>query len=180
MTDPDTMVAEAIAALRERREAEVLDAVAAAAAGHPRHALLWQALGMLHRALGDLAPALAALDHAAALAPGNAGIAHVRARAHLEAGLPALALFEAVAALAPDDPAVRLGKVSALLAERGSAAAIAALEAMLAAVLAERPADIALWGASDRADPGRPVRSGAGRGRARPRGGGRPCDVRRL
>ena len=177
MTGPDDMVAEAIAALRERREAEVLDAAVAAAARHPRHARLWQALGMLHRALGDLGPALAALDHAAALAPDNAGIAHVRARAHLEAGLPALALFEAAEALAPADAAVRLGRVLALLAGQGSAAAVAALEAMLAedvgwvagqaqlarmrwaagdrahfadnlaAALDEAPADLALWGA---------------------------------
>jgi tetratricopeptide (TPR) repeat protein len=177
MNDADAAVAEAIAALRERREAEVLAAVTAAAERHPGHTRLQQALGMLHRALGDLAPAIAALDRAAALAPDNASIAHVRARAHLEAGLPALAQFEAAEALAPTDAAVRLGKVSAMFAEQGNAAAIAALEAMLAedpgwvagqaqlaklrwaagdrahfadtlaAALARAPTDLALWGA---------------------------------
>lgn len=177
MSDADAAVAEAIAALRERREDEVLDAVAAAAEREPGHARLQQALGMLHRALGDLAPALVALDRAAELAPDNAGIAHVRARAHLEAGLSALDLFESAEALAPADAAVRLGKVSALFADRGSAAAIAALGAMLGeepgwvagqtqlarlrwaagdrvhfadalgAAVAVAPADFALWGA---------------------------------
>lgn len=177
MNDADATVAAAIAALRERREAEVLAAVTASAARHRGHARLQQALGMLHRALGDLAPALVALDRAAALAPDNPSIAHVRARAHVEAGLPALALFEAAEALAPADAAVRLGKVSALLAEQGNAAAIATLDSMLAedpgwvagqaqlarlrwaagerahfadslaAALAAAPADLALWGA---------------------------------
>ena len=57
-------------------------------------ARLWHVGGLLHRALGDLAPALACCAEAAALWPLDFGIAHLRARVALDAGLPAVDLYE--------------------------------------------------------------------------------------
>jgi tetratricopeptide (TPR) repeat protein len=120
------------AALARQDEAAAIDLVAAAARRHPGQARLWELLGLLHRGLDALEPAVEAYDRAAALAPNDAGIAHGRARMHLEAGRPAAALFDRTQALAPGDDMVRFGRVSAIFAEQGLAAALAALERALA------------------------------------------------
>ena len=67
------------------------------------------------------------LRAAAALAPRDFGIAHLRARVALEAGLPAIALYERALAIAPRDSA-RLGLVEAIQQEQGPAAAAARLD----------------------------------------------------
>jgi tetratricopeptide (TPR) repeat protein len=71
--------------------------------------------------------AIRAFDTAAALAPDDAVNAYSRATAYLEAGRPASALFDRALALAPGDDQIRFGRISAIVAEQGLAAAIAAL-----------------------------------------------------
>jgi tetratricopeptide (TPR) repeat protein len=102
-------------------------------ATHRASALVWQTLGLLHRALQDSGPAMRALERAAALAPSDARIAHALARVTLEAGLPAADLFLRAAVLAPGDASVRLGLAAARLAVGDGATAIAELDALLAA-----------------------------------------------
>lgn len=120
------------AALRDGEEERAIPLVIAAAERHPDHVPLHLLLARLHRAVDALTPAIAACDRAAMLAPGDVGIAQLRAALHLEAGRPAVALFDTALALAPGDQLLRYGRVSALLAGQGLAPAIAALEAALA------------------------------------------------
>lgn len=129
--DIDAVLGYGRAALRSRDEEAAIAIVAEAARRHSGHARLWELLGMLHRGLDDLAPAIRAYDRAAALAPADLAIARGRARMHLEAGRPAAALFDRALALAPGDESARFGKASAILAEQGLAAAIAELERAL-------------------------------------------------
>jgi Tfp pilus assembly protein PilF len=86
------------------------------AAGRLKSARLWQWTALLERSLDEHERAVASFDTAAALAPGDASIAHGRARIALEAGLPAEALFQTALELAPADGGVLLGYVAALLA----------------------------------------------------------------
>ena len=129
--DPDLAADAGLMARRLSAEEEVLPLVAEAAAAHAGHARLWQVLGLMHRALDELDPAIEALDRAARLAPGNALIAHGHARAALEAGRPAAALFERALPLAPADEALPLGLAAALIAENRTEEAAALLEARL-------------------------------------------------
>lgn len=130
--NPDAVTRYAIAALQRQDEAQAIPIVTESTRRHPDDARLWQMLGALYRAVGDLASALPAFEKAAALAPDDARIAHMLAQANLEAGRPASALFARAVAQAPTDGVVRLGVIAAILAESGPAAAIAALEADLA------------------------------------------------
>src|SRR5205085_10885627 len=97
----------------------------------PRDARLWHVSGLLHRAVGDLAPAIRCCDTAASLWPRDFGIAHLRARVRLEAGLPAAELFEQTVAIEPRDSA-RIGLIQAIQQEQGPSAAADRLDAMLA------------------------------------------------
>ena len=101
--DADALYAAGALAVRNGLEDEALPVVEAAVARHPVDARLWQVLGLAHRRREDLAPAVAAFEKAAALAPADALIAHSLARATMEAGLPAVERFEQALALAPDD-----------------------------------------------------------------------------
>lgn len=98
-------------------------------AGQPR---LWQLLGLLHRGLDQSEAAVAALARAAELAPADAPIANAQARVALDAGLPAVDLFERALALAPGDEGALLGLAAARLAEGEAQGAIGLLEARLA------------------------------------------------
>jgi len=131
--DADSAAAAALGALRAGREEEGLALLEQARAHHPNDARLWQIGGLLHRKLDDLEPAVAAFAKAAVLAPGNALIAHGHARAALEAGLPAIDLFERARALAPSDGSVLLGLAAARFAELGPDSAIEGVEAQLRA-----------------------------------------------
>ena len=115
--DPDAAADAGLMARRCGLEEEVLPLVRAVAAANPRHARLWQVLGLIHRALDELDPAVEALDRAVSLAPANALIAHGRARAVLEAGRPASRLFEEAGRLAPQDESIWLGLIAARIAE---------------------------------------------------------------
>lgn len=120
-----------LAALKDGTELMALPLLDAARAFNPRDPRLWQITGLLYRSLDDLAPAVAAFEKAAALAPNDGLIAHGYARAAMEAGLPAVYLFERAHRLAPLDAAVLLGLAASLSAEAGAAAAMALVEEQL-------------------------------------------------
>ena len=121
-----------IDALGAQLEDEALTLVHAALERAPSDHRLWQIAGLLHRQIDETAAAIEAFRRAAALAPGDARIAHSLARVHLEAGLPAVDLFRAAWRLAPNDGDLILGLVAALSAEQGLEAALAQLERLLA------------------------------------------------
>lgn len=122
-----------IDALRSGREEEALLILEAARQKHPSDARLWQVAGLLHRALEDLQPAVAAFEKAASLSPRDPLIAHGHARAALEAGLPALHLFERAHQLDPLDGPLLLGLAAARFAEHGTASALLGIEQQLEA-----------------------------------------------
>ncbi len=113
------------------REAEAVAALTAALDHRPDDAQLWQLLAVAQRSAQDHAAALVAARRAAALAPDDPLIAHTLARIALEAGAPAVALFDRALALAPLDAGVMLGRAAALVAVGESAAAIAFLADLL-------------------------------------------------
>jgi tetratricopeptide (TPR) repeat protein len=78
---------------------------------------IWQGLGLARRALQDSEAAHSAFAKAEALAPGDALIGHSLARTALEAGFPAVRLFERARTRAPDNADVLQGLSAALLAE---------------------------------------------------------------
>jgi tetratricopeptide (TPR) repeat protein len=129
--DPDEVVRSALAARDAGRSDEGVNSVRTALGHYPRNALLWQVLGLLHRAREDSAAAMEAFDQAARLAPGDARIAHGHARVTMEAGLPALSLFERARNLSPLDGDLLTSRAAAQLAEGRGEEAIAELDAML-------------------------------------------------
>lgn len=120
-----------MAALDTGREEAAIEQLAAARAAYPNDARLWHVSGLLHRAAGDLAPAVACCARAAALWPNDFGVAHLRARVALDAGLPAVELYERTLRIGQDDIS-QLGMIEAIQAEQGIAAAIARLDRLLA------------------------------------------------
>ncbi|WP_341208951.1 putative 2OG-Fe(II) oxygenase [uncultured Sphingomonas sp.] len=151
-----TLTAQVARATATWREGDAITALTAALDRTPDDAALWQLLAAAQRSAQDHAAALAAARHAAALAPNDALIAHTFARVAMEAGEPAVALFDRALALAPLDAGVMLGRAAALVAEgQGDAAA-----SFLADVLRQHPgwydghATLARlrWQAGDRRD----------------------------
>lgn len=129
--DEDALDDLARAALAAGEEQAALTPLIGAAKRAGRNALLWQWVGLLHRSLDRHDEAMAAFDEAARYAPGDAGIAHGRARVALEAGLPAVELFEAASRLAPGDGGIILGRAAARFAAGDLARATAELDALL-------------------------------------------------
>ena len=113
--DQELLVELADSALREGEEEQAIPLVARGAAQNSA-SLLWQWKGLLERSIDEHGEALKSFDQAARLYPGNASIAHGRARVALEAGLPAEALFEQALRLSPSDGAVFLGLAAARMA----------------------------------------------------------------
>ena len=97
---------------------------------HPREAMLWQCLGLAHRATLDNAAAVAALERASRLAPEDGTIAHALAHVSMEAGLPAIDLFDRALALRPGEGSVLTGRAAAQFAAGEFEPAIADLEAV--------------------------------------------------
>jgi tetratricopeptide (TPR) repeat protein len=129
--DPEQVFRAVILANRAGLDMEALPLARAGAEQNPNDARMWQVLGLVQRRLEDLAEAVPALARAAALAPDDALIAHSLARASMEAGLPAVELFERAHQMAPTDASVLLGRAAALFAEARLDAAIEGLEAQL-------------------------------------------------
>lgn len=119
----------AIDCTREEDAIPALQPLVQQGGGEP---VLYHWLGLLHRALGAHEQAMRTLDRGAALAPRDAGIAHLRARVAWEAGLPSVDLFGQAVALAPTDGDVLLGRLSARLAAGEQERALAELDALLA------------------------------------------------
>jgi tetratricopeptide (TPR) repeat protein len=115
--DADAVFRAAALAVKNGYEDEALPLLDQAAALHPGDARIWQIIGLAHRNREDLAPAVAAFEKSAALAPRDPLIVHSLARTSLEAGLPAIELFDRALRLAPDDDWVRLGRLAAQYAE---------------------------------------------------------------
>lgn len=103
-------------ALNHGLAAAVEPLLAAATAAAPTNPQLWQFLGLARRDLQDSAGANAAFTRAAALVPADPLIAHSQARTALEAGFPAVPLFNRARQLAPADGSVVLGRAAALFA----------------------------------------------------------------
>lgn len=100
---------------------------------HPTHPRAQQLLGLAARACGESALALNAFTAAARLASHDPLIAHSHARAALEAGAPASALFAHAARLNPQDGSIIQGQAAALTQEGRPADAVALLEQIVAA-----------------------------------------------
>jgi tetratricopeptide (TPR) repeat protein len=128
--DADAAYRAGMAALESGEESAALRTVEAALVSHPRDPRLWHVGGLLHRSLGDLAAAVEACGRAASLAPRDFGTVHLFARVSLEAGLPAVALYQRALAIEHRDSA-QLGLMEAIHAEQGAAAAIDRLDAIL-------------------------------------------------
>ena len=126
--DADAMLRAGAAALRSGVHAEAATAVRNVLRDHPGHPQLWQLLGLLHRNLDELGPAVEAFAKAAELAPDDAMIAHGRACVCYEAGLPASRLFERARHFAPSDRPMLLRHAAAQIAEGESEAAMAAID----------------------------------------------------
>lgn len=129
--DPDQVFRTVILANRAGLDHAALPLALAGAEANPADARMWQVLGLVQRRLDDLGEAVSALAKAAALAPDDALIAHSLARASLEAGLPAIDLFERAHLIAPTDGGILLGRAAAYFAEKRVDEAIAGLEAQL-------------------------------------------------
>lgn len=121
-----------IDALTDGTAETAIPLITRAARLHPHQARLWQVLGLLHRQCEDSAAAIDNLRKAAQLAPSDARIAHALARAHLEAGLPSLDLFQAARALSPNDGDLLLGIAAARSVEQSAQVAISELDQLLA------------------------------------------------
>ncbi len=109
-----------IAATELRREADALPILTAAAERTRNDPSLWHVLGLMHRALGDLAPALAAFDKALALPAPTPILLHAKAHTAREAGLPAAEFYRSARAASPNDGDMILGEAAAL-ADEGAA-----------------------------------------------------------
>jgi Flp pilus assembly protein TadD len=134
MTDPSDAAAAfraGMAALESGEEQAALEVLEAARVFYPGDGRLWHVSGLLQRALGDLAAAIVCCERAAALMPHDFGIVHLRARVALEAGLPAVDLYERTLRIERQD-AAQLGLIEAIHAEQGPAPAIARLGGLLA------------------------------------------------
>lgn len=133
LADPRAGLAAGAALLNADFPELVLPRARELASRHPGSAQAQQLLGLAARACGESLTAHEAFRAAAALAPQDGLIAHSRARAALEAGLPAAHLFAAAAPLAPKDGSILLGQAAALLAEGRAEEGIALLSGILAA-----------------------------------------------
>ena len=120
-------------ALANGTEAEAEPRLAQWLARHPEDGTLLHWAAMLRRALDRRGEAIAALEQALRLAPGNPGLVHALAHVTLEAGRPASRLFEQAVQLAPAKAEIRLGLASARFADGEGARGLAELDAMLAA-----------------------------------------------
>ncbi|WP_369025821.1 putative 2OG-Fe(II) oxygenase [Qipengyuania sp. RANM35] len=130
--DLQAAFASGIELLRSGHAEILLPAALKLAGKFSREARAHQLLGLAARTAQESATAVSAFSTAAQIAPGDALIAHSHARAALEAGQPASALFERAIALAPQDGTARLGLAAALLHDGRATDAVQLLDALLA------------------------------------------------
>ena len=130
--DPEQVVKDAIAALRTARAPDMLPDIERALRQAPQDARLWHLQGLIHRTQDKRELAIPELRKAAQLAPSDPLIAHGLARTLQEAGLPSVDAYASALKLSPGNTKLLAGLVSALLAERRIAEAIAGLERAVA------------------------------------------------
>ena len=133
MTNPSALSVDELARLsvqmREADNPEGAQALLTEAVRHqPDEAVLWHCLALAHRSVLDNAAAITALRRASHLAPRDGKIAHALAHVSLEAGLPAVDLFDRALALRPDDESIVTGRAAAQFAAGEYNAAIDDLE----------------------------------------------------
>ena len=131
IVDPLRVLDQALAALRTPGAELPLEDVERALKLTPHDPRLWHVKGLILRDQDRRELALPALKRAAEMAPAEPIIAHGYARTLLEAGLPSVEEFGRAMKLAPGNPAVITGVVSALAAEGRSADAVEGLEIAL-------------------------------------------------
>ena len=131
--DAQTLISLAERALAEGSEEQAEPRLAAWLRNHGEDATLLHWSALLQRALDRREEAIASMEAALRLAPGNPGLTHALAHVTLEAGLPASTLFERAIALAPSKAEIRLGLASARFAEGEGERGLAEIDAMLAA-----------------------------------------------
>lgn len=95
---------------------------------NPGHLRLWHVLGLMHRALEDSAAAIDAFSRAAELSSTDPKITHALARVTMEAGKPAVSLFNIAKKYSPGDGSVLQGRAAAQSAMGDNDAAIAGLD----------------------------------------------------
>jgi tetratricopeptide (TPR) repeat protein len=110
--DVESLVEVAEQAFATGEEEGAIPIVRAGAEKH-RDALLWQWTALLQRALDDHEGALQSFAEAARLAPDNVKIAQGFAQTAMEAGLPAVELFQRARSLAPRNGAILVGLAAA-------------------------------------------------------------------
>lgn len=113
---PEELALAARDAMASAREADVVSAVADAAARFGNSASAWQWAGLLQRAVQDHRRAMASFERAMSLAPNDGLIAMGLAQVRLEAGIDSRADFERAVRLAPTGDAM-LGLMAARYAE---------------------------------------------------------------
>ncbi len=123
-TDPAELENLANAAFDAKEEAAALAILEPAVAQIGDNARLWQWTGLLQRGIDRHADAIASFEHAARLAPRDPSIAHGRAYVALEAGLPAVDLFEQAWAMNRSSGEILSGLVSAQFAAGDGDAAV--------------------------------------------------------
>jgi Tfp pilus assembly protein PilF len=129
--DAQALYRAALDALRAGLNREVASRLGPVLDETVRDPRLWQLHGLALRGLQDSAGAHRALARAAQLAPADPLIAHSLARSALEAGFPAVALFDRARQIAPRDAGIILGTMAALHAEERGGEALARLEPLL-------------------------------------------------
>jgi tetratricopeptide (TPR) repeat protein len=129
--DPARVLDDAIAALNTPGADFPFDDVDRALKIAPHDPRLWHVKGLMHREEERRELAIPALKRAAELAPTEPLIVYGYAHTLLEAGLPAVEAYARAMKLTPNKPEVVKGMVSALLAERRVADAMAGMEIAL-------------------------------------------------
>ena len=130
IADVDSLAGLAEQAIASGDEGRAIPIVRAGAERH-RSALLWQWTGLLQRSLDDHEAALESFFEASRLAPADVKIAQGRAQTAMEAGLPAVELFEYARSLAPANGAILVGLAAARAAVGDGERAAAELRAVL-------------------------------------------------
>ena len=130
VSDPDALADMAGDALKTGEEEAAIPLVRDGAVYH-QSGLLWQWTALLERSLDRHENALRSFSEAARLTPGDAKIAHGLAMTAMEAGIPAVELFEAARALAPRNGQILLGLSAARVAAGYGERAVDELRAAL-------------------------------------------------
>ncbi|MBX7539958.1 2OG-Fe(II) oxygenase family protein [Qipengyuania sphaerica] len=132
-SDAQTAFVAGLSVLKAGHADILLPAAQRLATKHPGDVRFQQMLGLAARSLGESDLAYRSFTRASQLAPNDPLIAHSNARTALEAGKPALELFEAAGRLAPSNGDVIRGIAAARLHERSPQDALQFLEQVLAA-----------------------------------------------